>query len=75
MDQAKIARINVLAAKAKTGALTPAEKGEQDALRREYLAAVRENFMAQMKNTVIEEPDGTRHPVIPKASPENGVKK
>ena len=41
MEQAKIDRINELARKSKTEAgLTPGEKAEQAALRREYVAAV-----------------------------------
>ena len=61
MDKAKIDRINQLARKAKTGALTPAEQAERDALRQEYLAAVRKNFRAQLERVVIVEPDGARH--------------
>ena len=60
MDKAKIDRINQLARKAKTGALTPAEQAERDALRQEYLAAVRKNFRAQLERVVIVEPDGAR---------------
>ncbi len=45
MKQEKINRINELAKKAKTPeGLTDAEIAERDALRREYLAAIRENF-------------------------------
>lgn len=62
MTQEKIARINELAHKSKTAAgLTEAEKAEQQALRQEYLAEVRRSFRAQLDNTVIQEPDGTRH--------------
>ena len=63
MDKAKIDRINELAHKAKAGPLTPAEIAERDALRKEYLEAVRRNFRAQMDRVVIVEPDGTRHGV------------
>ena len=42
MDQKKIDRINEFARRVKAGeALTPAELAERDALRREYVAAVR----------------------------------
>ena len=63
MDKAKIDRINALARKAKAGPLTPEELVERDALRKEYLEAVRKNFRAQMDRIVIVEPDGTRHGV------------
>ena len=36
------------------------EKAEQEALRREYLAAIRANLTAQLDGTVIQYPDGTR---------------
>ena len=62
MTQEKIARINALAHKSKTPeGLTEAEKAEQQALRQEYLAEIRRSFQIQMDNTVIQEPDGTRH--------------
>ena len=61
MEQAKIDRINELARKSKTEAgLTPEEKEEQAALRREYVAAVRANLTARLESTVIQYPDGTR---------------
>ncbi len=61
MEQAKIDRINELARKSKTEAgLTPEEKAEQAALRREYVAAVRANLTARLDSTVIQYPDGTR---------------
>ena len=62
MDQEKIKRINELAKKAKTPqGLTPEEMVERDLLRQEYVAAYRENLVAQLENTIIVEPDGTRH--------------
>lgn len=63
MDQKKIARINALAHKAKTSGLTEAEIAEREALRQEYLADVRATIQAQLDNTVVVEPDGTRHPL------------
>ena len=61
MEQVKIDRINELARKAKTPeGLTPEETAERDALRREYVQAVRTNLEAQLANTYIQEPDGTR---------------
>lgn len=59
--QEVIARINELAKKAKTGGLTEEETQERAALRSRYVASVRENLSAQLDNTVIVEPDGTRH--------------
>lgn len=62
MDEKKIKRINELAKKAKSPqGLTPEEMVERDLLRQEYVAAYRENLVAQLENTVIVEPDGTRH--------------
>ena len=61
MTNEKIARINELAKKSKTTGLTEAEKAEQQALRQEYLASVRESLRAQLDHTSIKEPDGTIH--------------
>ena len=61
MDKAKIERINELARKKKQTGLTAAETAEQAELRREYLAEFRENMKAMLDNTIIQEPDGTRH--------------
>lgn len=61
MTQEKIDRINALAKKAKTPeGLTPEERLEQADLRREYLDAVKANLTAQLENTYIQKPDGTR---------------
>lgn len=61
MDKKKIERINELARKKKADGLTEAETAEQAELRHEYLAEFRENLKAMLDNTVIQEPDGTRH--------------
>ena len=61
MIQEVIDRINELAKKAKTEGLTPAEKSERDGLRKIYLDAIRENLTAQLDNTYLVEPDGTKH--------------
>ena len=61
MEEKKIDRINELARKSRTPeGLTPEEKDEQAALRKEYLAAIRENLTAQLDSTVVQYPDGTR---------------
>ena len=66
MEQTKIDRINQLARKAKQQELTPAEKQEQDALRKEYIAGFRASLRAQLDNTVLVDPDGTQRPLKPK---------
>ena len=61
VDQKKIDRINELARKAKGPAgLTPEETAERDALRREYVAAVKASLTAQLDDTYIQYPDGSR---------------
>ncbi|MDD7740427.1 MAG: DUF896 domain-containing protein [Fusicatenibacter sp.] len=54
-----IDRINELARKAKTTGLTPAEKEEQQKLRREYIEAVRMNLRSQLDQIDIQEKDGS----------------
>ena len=66
MDQKKIDRINEFARRVKAGeTLTAEEQAERDALRREYIASVKENLMSQLDNTYLVEPDGTQH-TLPK---------
>ncbi len=50
MDEV-IARINVLAKKAKTEGLTPEELTERDKLRRIYIDSVKANLVGQLENT------------------------
>ena len=50
MDDKKIARINELAHKSKAEGLTAEEKKEQQLLRQEFLAAIRENVRSQLDN-------------------------
>lgn len=66
MTQQQIERINQLAKKKKTVGLTPDEEAEQLRLRREYIDSYRANLRAQLDNTVIVEPDGTRHKLTKK---------
>ena len=54
-----IARINELAAKAKTVGLTEEETAERDKLRRIYIDNVKANLVGQLENTYIVYPDGT----------------
>ena len=58
-----IARINELAAKAKTVGLTPEETAERDKLRRIYIDNVKANLTGQLENTYILYPDGTKKKV------------
>ena len=66
MTEEKIARINELARKSKTVGLTPEEKVEQAALRKEYLAAIRKSLEAQLDNIYILEEDGSETKLIKK---------
>ena len=59
MDNEKIDRINTLAHKAKSVGLREEEKKEQAELRKEYLAAVRQNLKAQLDNIDVKEKDGS----------------
>ena len=60
MTEERIARLNELARKSKSVGLTPQEKEEQAALRKEYLAAIRRSLEAQLDNVYILEEDGTQ---------------
>ena len=60
MDEV-IARINVLAKKAKAEGLTPEELAERDQLRRIYIDSVKASLVGQLENTYIVDPDGTKH--------------
>lgn len=62
MDEV-IARINALAKKAKEEGLTEDEITERDKLRRIYIDSVKGNLVAQLENTYIVGPDGTKKKV------------
>lgn len=66
MTEEKINRINELARKQKTEGLNEAEKQEQYKLRREYIDGFKRSLTAQLDNTYILEPDGTKRRVRPK---------
>ncbi len=53
MEKAKIDRINALAKKAREEGLTDDEIVERDALRKEYLAAVRANLKSTLDSIEI----------------------
>ncbi|MBE6925096.1 MAG: DUF896 domain-containing protein [Ruminococcaceae bacterium] len=59
MDEV-IARINVLAKKAKTEGLTEEELAERDKLRRVYIDSVKASLVGHLENTYIVSPDGTK---------------
>ena len=63
MTEEKIKRINQLARKQKSDGLTEEEKAEQFKLRREYINAYKQSLIAQLENTYILEPDGTKRKV------------
>lgn len=67
MTQQKINRINELARKQKAEGLTGAEAAEQHALRSEYINAYKQSLIAQLENTFVVEPDGTKRKVRRKA--------
>lgn len=68
MEQSKIDRINELARKEKSGqTLTQDELEERQALRAEYLQAIRAHMADVLNHTVIQYPDGRREKVRPKA--------
>lgn len=50
MDKKKIERINFLAKKSRESGLSEEEKIEQQLLRKEYLAAIRQNFRSTLEN-------------------------
>ena len=60
MDEV-IARINVLAKKAKEEGLTQEELAERDKLRRIYIDSVKLSLTSQLDNTYIVQPDGTKN--------------
>jgi uncharacterized protein YnzC (UPF0291/DUF896 family) len=63
MTKEKIDRINELARKKKSVGLTEAELEEQALLRREYIESYKQSLVAQLENTYIVEPDGTKRKV------------
>ena len=69
MEKEKIERINELARKKKATGLTAEEQAEQDALRKEYLEGYRQNLKSMLDSIVVEEKDGTRHPLRRKDLP------
>lgn len=58
-----IARINELAANAKTVGLNEEELAERDKLRRIYIDSYKASLVGQLENTYIVYPDGTKKKV------------
>ncbi len=69
MKQEKIDRINVLARKAKAEGLTEAEIAERDALRKEYIAAVKASLTGQLDHTWLVDEKGNKRPLPRKDRP------
>jgi len=69
MEKNKIERINELARKKKNSGLTEAEEAEQAELRKEYLDGYRENLKSMLDSIIVQEKDGTRHPLQRKEKP------
>ncbi len=63
MKQERIDRINELARKAKAEGLTPEEIAERDALRKEYVAAVKASLVGQLDNTYVVDEKGNKRPL------------
>ena len=59
MDNEKIDRINTHYHKSQSVGLTPEEKEEQERLRKEYIAAIRNNMRSTLNNISIVEEDGS----------------
>ncbi len=59
MEQKKLDRINELYKKSKSEGLTPAEKEEQQRLRKEYVQLVHNNLRGQLENIEFINPDGS----------------
>ena len=54
-------KLNEYSRRVKAGeVLTPEEIADREKLRQEFLAEFRKDFKAQLDNTVIEYPDGTK---------------
>lgn len=68
MEQAKIDRINELAAKLKKEGLTEEEAAERKQLHAEYIAAYKANLHGILSNTYIQRPDGTREKLVKKTN-------
>ncbi len=73
MEQSKINRINELARKAKAEGLSPAESAEREALRKEYVAAVKASLTNHLDNTYLVDEKGNKRP-LPRRGKRGGTK-
>ncbi len=73
MEQTKIERINALARKARAEGLTEEESAERDALRKEYVAAVRASLTQHLDHTWIVDEKGNKRP-LPRKDGKGGSK-
>ena len=73
MDRQSISRINQLTALSRQRPLTEEEHAERHRLRQAYREAFRGRFRAQLDNTVVEYPDGSRES-LREAGKRNGGK-
>ncbi len=63
-EKTRAEKLNEYAARVKAGeTLTEEELADRDRLRQEFLAEFRKNFRAQLDNTVVQYPDGTKKPL------------
>lgn len=60
MEKRNLDRISQLTQIARERELTAEEQAERQTLRQNYMAAFRKQFRAQLDNTVVEYPDGSR---------------
>ena len=63
MEKRDIERISALTKLSRERELTSEEQAERKRLRENYLKAFRGQFRAQLENTVVEYPDGSRTPL------------
>ena len=60
-EKSRTEKLNEYAARVKAGeTLSPEEIADRDRLRAEFIAEFRKNFRAQLDNTVIQYPDGSK---------------
>ena len=74
-EKSRTEKLNEYARRVKAGeVLTPEEIADRDKLRQEYIEAFRKNFRAQLDNTVVQYPDGTKKSLTEKKSPKDIIK-
>ena len=69
ISKEKLDRINELSRKCKVQQLSSEEAAEQAELRREYIAAYKDNVRCILDNTVVQYPDGTKVPLKDRNKP------